>query len=80
MAKLAYAKIEPLEENPDGGALSLYFEGKPTKAELLAACLDQEGKHPLSVDTQDPYFAVKERPNVLSKRGKLRRYQAHPIG
>lgn len=80
MAKFVYAKIEPCDENPEGGSLSLYFEGEATRDELVAACKEQRGKHPLSVDLNDPYLELKECPNVLSERANLRRYQANPIG
>lgn len=81
VAKLIHAELETCSENNDGSALALYFEGTPTKREILAACSSPETKRlTLSVDTDDEFFAHSFQPNALSTYAKLVRVEATPVG
>jgi hypothetical protein len=60
MSKLVHAGLEINDANSDGMAVTLYYEGNPTDAEVIA---DLEGhpvakKLPCSADTTDPFFNV----------------------
>ena len=78
MSKLVHADLEINDANSDGMAVTLYYEGNPTDAEVVA---DLEGhpvakKLPCSADTTDPFFNVvcSQAPHAPG----LVRVQTHP--
>jgi hypothetical protein len=78
MSKLVHAGLETNDENSDGLAVTLYYEGNPTDAEVVA---DLEGhpvakKLPCSVDTKDRFFSAVRSPAPHAPG--LVRVQAHP--
>ena len=78
MSKLVHAGLEINDENSDGLAVTLYYEGNPTDAEVVA---DLEGhpvakKLPWSVDTKDRFFSAVRSP--APRAPGLVRVQAHP--
>ena len=78
MSKLVHAGLEINDENSDGLAVTLYYEGDPTEAEVIADLKNhaQVKKLPCSADTTDPYFSV-VRSQAPHTPG-LVRVQAHP--
>jgi hypothetical protein len=79
LSKLVHATLEPNDANTDGDAVTLYYEGEPPTAEVVAQdlCTNPLAKKlPLTADTTHPYFNV-----VLSTAphaSGLVRVQAHP--
>jgi hypothetical protein len=81
MATLKHSSIEPNHHNKDGYTLVLYFEGTPTREEVVSVCDGLYGKHSAgSVDTKDPSFSYEEHPTPVSQAAGLRRYECYPFG
>lgn len=78
MASLQHYSLEPNYHNPDGSALTLYFDEKPTEDEVKDACTATLGKQVIGVDPTDPSFDWHEAPTTVSDKAGWVRVQCHP--
>ena len=76
--------LEPNENNPDGVALTLYFEGEVVENQVKSWCREG-GSHlthfhrlGLWVDTDDSHFCATQEKAGPHVKANLTRWQAHP--
>lgn len=77
-AEFIEANLEPNFHNRDGCTVTLYFDGEPTKEQVIEICKTKLQNLNLGVDTEDQYFSFEEHPTTVSERAKLRRYEVYP--
>lgn len=75
MAKLVHATRETHDLNHDAAALTLYFDGTPTDAEVARALERCQG---LCLADEGPGSQVTEVPTPVSRLAGVRRYQVYP--
>jgi len=78
MAKLVYVNLEACSANTDGDAFVLYFEGEPSKQDVVAGCDSEEADRlPLSGQAKEWGYDVVATP--VSERAGLVRVEV-PAG
>jgi len=73
--KLVDYRLEESNANPDGDALTLYFDGEPTQQDVKNACKQIVGKLELSSDPDDESWWWEKCPTSTSEKARLVRVQ-----